>query len=804
MDLDTKLKNIKIQKASRVISFLLALIFIVVGMLNGIEVVKSAYLFGFGDCLNNDLTVYDMNGFENDFRTDVNSVLAWSNRNYMQKQVEKKKTEFVDGMLAKYLESKSFYDANSQALQKSYNDEYNDEYYDEDDESDVDYDDASSLYNIQHEYDEFGNDVFYFQKDYSEELSTGRYLWFTCNVPLSDSSEQAQKYLEKKFDNEVTKDFGPYFTQSEVSDALQFYIESKDGVVYTNVDDVNTFKKSATADKGFWLGEDNLGRNRFYSLCNVYDDFYTNNTKQAYFQIDMSKAKDDYYSEIQENFDKVNHNPMKNFAVSVACIILLLLLLIWNCVLAGRKGSEYKTSKIDKVPNDLHFLVSGGLVAGGFFLLVNLLYFYAKSLFSEMDIYSTLADMVAGVVNANMFMPLVCALAFAIFLVMSEWLTSVARQVKAHSGFFKNTLVYMLIKCLVWFFKTVVAKPAKKGIAFLKYRPDVFKKQLMAYLIGYGVVNLLLLFFVWLGDDGVVRLLLCFAWFGLNVASLVFVVKYVMDLDEIIKAFNERRPPRVNYQKLPQSLKMLVDAQKYTAEELNRAVDKAVKDERMRSELITNVSHDLKTPLTSIITYVDLLKHCDIQDEKAQEYIGVLDEKGGRLKRLIDDLVEASKITSGVIKLNLVQLDLGELATQAVVEHQQEFADNGLELIFKGDKKSLSAIADGQKTYRVIENLLSNARKYSAKGSRVYADVYEQNNTAVFEIKNVSAQQLDISADELKERFVRGDKSRNEEGNGLGLSIADNLCQAMHGRMEIHIDGDLFKVKVVLPRQAQK
>lgn len=800
MDLDTKLKNIKIQKTSRVISFLLALVFVVVGMLNGIEFVKSAYLFGFDDCLSNDLTVYDLNGFENDFRTDVNSVLAWSNRNYMQKQVEKKKTEFVDGMLAKYLESKSFYDANSQALLKSYNDEYTD-YDGYDDDDGVDYDDASSLYNIQHETDEFGSDVFYFEKQYSGELSTGRCLWFTCSVPFSYSGEQAQKYLEKKFDNEVTKELGPYFTQTEVSNALQFYIESKDGIVYTNVDDVNTFKKSATADKGFWLGEDNLSRNRFYSLCNDYDDFYTNNTKQAYFQIDMSKAKDDSYSKIQENFDKVNHNPMKNFAVSVACIILLLLLLVWNCVLAGKKGSEYKTSKIDKVPNDLHFLVSGGLVAGGFFLLANLLYFYTENLFSDVITYSAIGDMVVSFIKSNMFMPLVCALALAIFLIMSEWLTSVARQVKTHSGFFKNTLAYMLIKCLVWLFKTVVAKPAKKGIAFLKYRPDVFKKQLMAYLIGYGVVNLLLMFFVWFCDDGGVRWLLCLVWFGLNVASLVFIVKYVMDLDEIIKAFNERRPPRVNYQKLPQSLKMLVDAQKYTAEELNRAVDKAVKDERMRSELITNVSHDLKTPLTSIITYVDLLKHCDIQDEKAQEYIGVLDEKGGRLKRLIDDLVEASKITSGVVKLNLVQLDLGELATQAVVEHQQEFADNGLELIFKGDKKSLSAIADGQKTYRVIENLLSNARKYSAKGSRVYADVYEQNNTAVFEIKNVSAQQLDISADELKERFVRGDKSRNEEGNGLGLSIADNLCQAMHGRMEIHIDGDLFKVKVVLPRQ---
>ncbi len=803
MDLDTKLKNIKTQKASRVISFLLALVFVVMGMLNGIEVVKSAYLFGFGDCLSNDLTVYDTNGFENDFRTDVNSVLAWSNQNYMQKQTEKKKTEFVDGMLAKYLESKSFYDANSQALLKSYNDEYN-EYYDEDDDGDVDYNDASSLYNIQHKYDEFGKDVFYFQKDYEEKLSTGVYLWFNCSVPLSYSGEQAQKYLEKKFDKEVTENLGPYLTQTEVSDALQFYIESKDGIVYTNVDDVNTFKKNATADKGFWLGEDNLGTNKFYSICNGYDDFYIDNTKQAYFQIDMSKAKNDAYAEVQNNFNRIGNNTELNFSISVACIIFLILLLILNCILAGRKGGEYKTAKIDKVPNDLHFLISGGLVAGGFFLFVNSLYFYAKCLFSDADNYSTLADMVISVVNSNMFMPLVCALAFAIFLVMSEWLTSVARQIKAHSGFFKNTLVYMIIKCFVWLFKTIVAKPAKKGIAFLKYRPDVFKKQLMAYLISYGVVNLLLLFFVSICDYCGVRILLCLLWFGMNAASLVFVVRYVMDLDEIIKAFNERRPPRVNYQKLPQSLKMLVDAQKYTAEELNRAVDKAVRDERMRSELITNVSHDLKTPLTSIITYVDLLKHCDIQDEKAQEYIGVLDEKGGRLKRLIDDLVEASKITSGVVKLNLVQLDLGELATQAVVEHQQEFADNGLELIFKGDKKSLSAIADGQKTYRVIENLLSNARKYSAKGSRVYADVYEQNNTAVFEIKNVSAQPLDISADELKERFVRGDKSRNQEGNGLGLSIADNICQAMHGRMEITIDGDLFKVKVVLPRSKQK
>ncbi|MBR3150023.1 MAG: HAMP domain-containing histidine kinase, partial [Eubacterium sp.] len=211
-------------------------------------------------------------------------------------------------------------------------------------------------------------------------------------------------------------------------------------------------------------------------------------------------------------------------------------------------------------------------------------------------------------------------------------------------------------------------------------------------------------------------------------------------------------------------------------------------------------SHDLKTPLTSVINYVDLLKGCDIEDKKAKEYIVVLDEQGKKLKRLIDDLIEASKITSGVINIELININLSELATQAVVEHQQEFSNNGLELVFKGDKKNISAFADGSKTYRIIENLISNARKYSLKGTRVYSDVYETENYSIFEIKNTSAEQLDISVNELKERFVRGDKSRTNEGNGLGLSIADNLCKAQGGHLNITIDGDLFKVQVMLPK----
>lgn len=247
-------------------------------------------------------------------------------------------------------------------------------------------------------------------------------------------------------------------------------------------------------------------------------------------------------------------------------------------------------------------------------------------------------------------------------------------------------------------------------------------------------------------------------------------------------------------------LKELVRSAQVTNEELRNAVARAVKDEKLRTELITNVSHDLRTPLTAIINYVDLLSQCDIQDEKAKSYIAVLDSKGAKLKRLIDDLIEASKITSGNVTVNPVPINLSELCLQATVEAQEEFEKAGLSLVTKQQSSSHIVIADGSKTYRIIENLLSNARKYSAPSSRVYVDVYDEGNTGVFEIKNVSAQPLDISPDELTERFVRGDKSRNQEGNGLGLSIAKELARLQNGRLEIIIDGDLFKVRVILPK----
>lgn len=789
MDLDTKLKSSNSQKLVRAFTVVIAIIAIVIGVFNGITIVSSASVMG-PSVLDKNATLYDCPDFQKEIRSDVSNIVAWSNRNYMEKQIKKAQQACVDSVLVGYIYAKDYYDKNYQTIKKYYTYGENEQYTDVIDKLD-------SLH-IHDRYNEYGVQEIYYSANYSN-FSDGRYFYCDFELPLSYSHEDAQNEIEKKFYNIAREQNYEYYQEPNVPEILSFYVESKDGVVYTNVEDLNVLKQSINAHNGFSLRESDLSENKLYGICKDSDTFYTGNTKQAYILVTDNYNAGSKYALINNQYQSVSHDISENITICVICLSVLLALLVVSCCMAGRRQAEYSNISIDKMPNDLHFLINGGLVAGGLYLGILAICFYINIVVVNHDSYYN--QLLILFAKSRWYVPAICALACGIYLLVCEWLTSVARQIKTHSKFFKNTIVYMLARLGVRLFKTIIVKPAKKGIGLIKYRPVAFKKQLIGFLIGYGLVNVLLLFFVAVCDATGPRLLLALIWFCINAASLVFVVKYVVSLDEIIRAYNERRPPRVNFNTLPQSLKMLVYAQRYTSEELNRAVEKAIKDERMRSELITNVSHDLKTPLTSIISYVNLLKDCDIEDERAKEYIAVLDEKGSRLKRLIDDLVEASKITSGVITLNLVQLDLGELATQAVVEHQQEFADNGLELIFKGDKKSLTAVADGTKTFRVIENLMSNARKYSAKGSRVYADVYEQGNTAVFEIKNVSAQPLDISEEELKERFVRGDKSRNQEGNGLGLSIADSLCKAMHGSMEITIDGDLFKVKVILPKQ---
>ncbi len=243
----------------------------------------------------------------------------------------------------------------------------------------------------------------------------------------------------------------------------------------------------------------------------------------------------------------------------------------------------------------------------------------------------------------------------------------------------------------------------------------------------------------------------------------------------------------------------MADAVNNIGEGIRKAVSTSMKDEQMKSDLITNVSHDIKTPLTSIINYVDLLKRLKITEEPARSYIEVLDSKSQRLKQLTDDLVEASKISSGNIVLNLEQLNLTELLNQAVGEFSDRMEEKKLQVIFDGNDVAGMIYADSRRMWRIIENLFQNICKYALEGTRVYLEMQVKDGRVIASLNNISDRPMNLKGEVLSERFIRGDASRTTEGSGLGLYIAKNLTKAQHGEFQIQLDGDLFKIILDFP-----
>lgn len=236
------------------------------------------------------------------------------------------------------------------------------------------------------------------------------------------------------------------------------------------------------------------------------------------------------------------------------------------------------------------------------------------------------------------------------------------------------------------------------------------------------------------------------------------------------------------------------------AKGMSKAVDDRMKSERFKTELITNVSHDLKTPLTSIVSYVDLLKKENIENETALEYIEVIDRQSAKLKKLTEDLVEASKVSSGVLAVNKEVLNFGELINQSVGEFSEKLEAAEITPVINLPENETAVYTDGRLLWRVFDNLIQNIIKYAQPGTRAYFDLLEEDDVSVLTIKNISKEPLNMTAEALMERFVRGDVSRSGEGNGLGLSIAKSLTELCGGTFELSLDGDLFKVKVKIPK----
>lgn len=318
-------------------------------------------------------------------------------------------------------------------------------------------------------------------------------------------------------------------------------------------------------------------------------------------------------------------------------------------------------------------------------------------------------------------------------------------------------------------------------------------KMSVRLVISFVVFALAHVFFVvTLGVPGVIILLTA------DAIILVHLLKEVNERQKIKDGLETIAAGNLDYKldttNLQQDNKEIAEAANKIADGLQNAVEKSMKNERMRSELITNVSHDIKTPLTSIINYVDLLKREDIQNPQVKGYIDILDAKSQRLKHLTEDLVEASKVSSGNVELHMDNLFVQELLQQAEGEVSEELKARNLELVSSLTAEPAIIKADGRQMWRIFENLLNNIAKYALEGTRVYIDLTKENKKATLMFKNMSQEALNINADELTERFVRGDISRTTEGSGLGLSIAKSLTELQGGEFEIYLDGDLFKV----------
>lgn len=634
---------------------------------------------------------------------------------------------------------------------------------------------------------------------------------FSYDIPdgitLKNYKGKLYKDIEKSYDNYVKTQVSQYknYEYWGIKDGIEYIIIKNNKVAYKTSDlsvkEIMAKHDSFKIENGEIFSEE-IPEKTLKSIMQSYSGNFKAKDYSLYAYINTSKNEPNVsnYFEAMRQFNdyagKVNDNLVKLAIIDVILLAASFVIAFYYFKIVGKKDddSPAKLIFIDYIP----LLLQLGIVGGSGFGLVMLMIAVNETIYDT----SILVAIFAGI-------------CFVCWVLLFELCCSIARYSKSGKKFYKHLLLYWLGFALFHIFKFIIKLIVKFFKAWHKFNKKLFGTfKLYAYKPKTFVRNIILLslaFFA--GNIGLMIIIVLFFASDIPVFGFIFIVgdlvantfalravcKYFKALDEIIYASSQHIDVPMAIDTFPQSLKILADSMKYTNAELQNAITKAVKDERLRAELITNVSHDLKTPLTSIITYVDLLKNCDIADPKAQEYIHVLDDKGAKLKRLIDDLIEASKVTSGNISVNLAPMNLSELCLQSTVDVQQDFDKNNLNLVVKQGEKPVTVTADGAKTFRVIENLLSNARKYSARGSRVYVSVYEQGGKGIFEIKNISAQPLDITPDELTERFVRGDKSRTAEGNGLGLSIAKELCKVQNGELELSIDGDLFKAKVEFP-----
>lgn len=622
------------------------------------------------------------------------------------------------------------------------------------------------------------------------EVPVKRYIVFNN---LGDM-EQGEQYI-----NALLGKDDPYYDEYNYSEEYDENatgeddtdsVLTADGKSITTQDIMYGDHYPSSVEKLYFDDTDEIGSSSGNGYCLVlsYDEYsFINITGKCY--VDVEAAVDNIKASNPEMVQYIGvwNTKSKGILAGFAVVLLLCIVMsIFSMVNAGVKtGKETITlGRFERAPTELVLAMVVCSVAAAVGICVEsgiasmCVNQYRNYTFESGNIFVS-----ENIQYIAFLVPVACLYSVALF-----FFNNMVAKVKAGT-FLADCLI---IRTLKW-----MAGKAKACFRYVKSHMSLTQKGVWAYI---GITIVEIIFVAILAAGSMRGLLWVVIYIILKWLCIVGIVAYLIQTQELYKCAKEMAEGNLDRKADTSKMFWVFRAHgehlNQISDGMSKAVEARMKSEHLKTELITNVSHDIKTPLTSIINYVDLLQKDDMDEKTRQEYIEVLSRQSARLKKLIEDLVEASKASTGNIKINWAEIDANMLLEQAVAEYEDKLANAGLKVVFTRSEVPAVIRADGQHLWRVFDNLLANISKYAMPGTRVYASVIHETGSVRIEFKNISREALNVSSDELMERFVRGDSSRNTEGSGLGLSIANSLCTLMRADFKLSIDGDLFKAVI--------
>ncbi len=596
---------------------------------------------------------------------------------------------------------------------------------------------------------------------------------FRQNMELSQQLSRESQDIFLNYLNREKKDaeiLSRYYTHGNTNVRIRVDVWEKGQPEETLV---NTFHNDAygnSLQQYYGFGENGTPHYYEADLDRARGDLESGNVHVVYgvklWLLEPLRVHDSYYERVRYFQFASAIQPYSSACVLIG-IFAFLTALIYELYSAGhRKGKdEIVLTGMDYIPLDVSFVIC---------LVIEAM---IASIYMGMDMNAEFSiSSISGIVGTLLLMS----------LVFFFWLMSLARRIKAHTWIENNITTRLL-----------------KRLDLLLFGVD--EKRVFIFLVlGYFLYQLALINRAVTSGSKTYLLLCC-----ITIGICLYVLHQKGMQETVSKAIHALKDGNTEYMIPEKIVKSMRGSMRNTAMDINElgvgmkiAIEKQMKSERLKAELITNVGHDIKTPLTSIISYVDLLDKLPSSQEQAQ-YIEVLKRQTERLKKLTEDVLEASKASSGNVEMHLSSVSLAEVVEQSLAEYTDKLESVNLEVrVNVVDVPNV--YADGRLLWRVLRNLLSNIAKYAMPGSRVYIDASKINDSMILlTVKNTSKDPLNVSSAELMERFVRGDTARHSEGSGLGLNIAQSLVEMMHGKFELRIDGDLFKVMILLPKAVQ-